>query len=258
VTREAGRQQALLRALWRDEIDLRALALRADADAGLAAYRANAGALAERALGAAYPTVAALVGEPSFAALARALWQRHPPERGDLAEWGAALPDFIAASADLASEPYLADSARLDWAVHRAARAADDDDGAPLDLQPLAEGDPSRLRLALQGAGALIASAWPVVAIWHAHQPGAQDAPDRFAAVRAAFAAGTPETAWVWRDGYAVRVDALDGPAAAFTRALQDGRTLADALDLSGSGFAFDTWLARAIGSRWIVAITQD
>jgi hypothetical protein len=104
----------------------------------------------------------------------------------------------------------------------------------------------------------LIASAWPVVAIWRAHQPGAQDAPDRFAAVRAAFAAGTPETAWVWRDGYAVRVDALDGPAAAFTRALQDGRTLADALDLSGSGFAFDTWLARAIGSRWIVAITQD
>ena len=39
---------------------------------GLAAYRANGHALAERALCAAFPVVRALVGEDSFAALARA------------------------------------------------------------------------------------------------------------------------------------------------------------------------------------------
>jgi Putative DNA-binding domain len=258
VNREAERQQALLRTLWRDA-DPRALhasPLRAGAEAGLAAYRANAGALAERALGAAFPTVAALVGAESFAALARDLWQHNPPECGDLGEWGAALPDFIAASADLASEPYLADNARLDWQVHRAARAADDD-GAPLDLQALAEADPARLRLVLRAGSALITSAWPVVVIWQAHQLDPAT-PDRFAAVRAAFDAGQREAAWVWREGWAVRVQALNDPAAAFTRALLDGRTLDDALDLSGPGFELDTWLARAIGSRWIAVITKD
>jgi hypothetical protein len=76
--------------------------------------------------------------------------------------------------------------------------------------------------------------------------------------VRAAFDAGRRENAWVWREGWAVRVEALNEPAAAFTRALLDGRTLADALDLSGAAFELDSWLARALGSRWIAAITAD
>ena len=40
---------------------------------GLKAYKANAQALAQRALGAAYPVVARLLGDESFAALASAL-----------------------------------------------------------------------------------------------------------------------------------------------------------------------------------------
>ncbi|WP_326540770.1 HvfC/BufC family peptide modification chaperone, partial [Pseudorhodoferax sp.] len=59
---------------------------------GLAAYQANGHDLAERALRAAYPVVAALVGGDSFATMACELWHRHPPVRGDLACWGDALP----------------------------------------------------------------------------------------------------------------------------------------------------------------------
>jgi Putative DNA-binding domain len=248
---EAERQQRLLAALWREPESLRGL-MRGDTGPGLAAYRANAGAVAERALAVAFPTLAALVGEDSFAALARDFWHRHPPERGDLGEWGEALPAFVAASAQLADEPYLADSARLDWRVHRASRAADDD-GAALALQPLIDSDPARLRLALRAACALCPSAWPIVTIHQAHQ---HDAPDRFAPVQAAFEAGVRETAWIWRDGFAVRVEAVDEPTAAFTQALLDGRALTDALDLSGPGFEFDRWLARALPARWITAIT--
>lgn len=252
MNREALRQQMLLRALWRDgsATTLQGWA-RAPHEAGLAAYRANAGALAARALGAAYPTVAALVGEEGFAAMARDFWRQHPPARGDLAEWGDALPAFIERSAQLASEAYLADSARLDWLVHRAARAADASE-APVAFDLLASVDPSRLALRLTPGAALLASTWPVVAIWRAHHDSADEA-DRFAPVREAFASNQADTAFVRREGFVVRVERLDDDSsAAFTRALLEGRALADALDLSGPAFSFDTWLARAASSRWI------
>lgn len=260
--REAQRQQSLLAALWRDAPGQALHAGLAsprgsDATQGLAAYRSNAAAIAERALAGTYPTIAALVGEETFNRLARGLWQRHPPECGDLGEWGAALPVFIADQASLAAEPYLADSARLDWLVHRAARAADDAEAAPA-LQALAEHAPDALHLRLRAGCALLASAWPVAAVWLAHQRqqsthAASD--ERFAAVRSAFAAGTRQTAFVWRDGFVVRVEALADDAAAFVGALLRGEALATALDAAGAHFAFDRWLVQALQQRWLVGI---
>ena len=170
MNNEALRQQLLLRTLWGDAPPGVVAGWLRDSPQritrGLQAYRAHAGALAERALGAAFPTVALLVGEESFAALARALWQAQPPQQGDIAQWGAALPAFIGAAPQLADEPYLADVARLDWAVHRAELAADGD-ASVQGLQQLADGDPATLRLCLAEGVALIASPHPVVSIWH-------------------------------------------------------------------------------------------
>lgn len=211
LNRERLRQQMLLRALWRDPDVARGWlrGLSAGTDAGIAAYRGNAAAVAERALAAAFPTVAELIGAESFAALARDLWRREPPTRGDLAEWGGVLPAFIAAQPSLAGEPYLADCAALDWAVHRASRAAD--------LHAL----PSTARRLPPGS-AVVESAHPIVAIWLAHQRPADDA-ERFTEVRAAFAEQRAETALVWRDGFHVRVAALPAAELALTRALLAG-----------------------------------
>jgi hypothetical protein len=254
--REAQRQQLLLAALWRDPPDGALQAwLREPRSAavaqGLAAYRANAGAIAERALAGAFPTVAALVGNESFAGLAGAFWQRHPPARGDLGEWGADLPGFIAASDSLASEPYLADSARVDWLVHQASRAADGPAHGPV-LDALGQCLPEELRLALRPGCALLSSPWPVAAIWQAHQR--QDG-DRFSAVRAAFDAGTGDHAWVRRNGFAVEVDAIDGNSARFNAALLSGTSLAAALDAAGDRFAFDQWLLQAVQQRWLIDV---
>jgi hypothetical protein len=38
-------------------------------------------------------------------------------------------------------------------------------------------------------------------------------------------------------------------------QALLDRRSLADALDAAGDGFAFDTWLAQALRQGWLRAI---
>jgi hypothetical protein len=199
--------------------------------------------------------VALLVGAESFAALARDFWHHHPPERGDLGEWGAELPAFVGASPQLADEPYLADSARLDWHVHQATRAADAPSVAPA-LERLASVDPSRLRVVLAPGAALVSSAWPIVAIWSAHRPSAAG-DDAFASVRAAMAAGRADTAFVWRAAsWQVHVERLDDePEAAFAGALLGGRSLATALELSGPRFSFDRWLVHALRSQWIAAI---
>jgi len=89
--REALRQQLLLRVLWRDAdsgvLRGHARPLGAHAlQAGVAAYRGNAGAVAERALAGTFPTLAELVGDDAAGALARDFWRHHPPARGDLAD----------------------------------------------------------------------------------------------------------------------------------------------------------------------------
>jgi hypothetical protein len=266
LKKEALRQQMLLRALLGDARPgvvagwLRGRPARVTR--GLQAYRANAGALAEKALAAAFPTVVQLVGEAAAAGLARACWRADPPLRGDLAWWGEGVPAFIAADPQLASEPYLADVARLDWAVHRAEMAADTP--APAGLQLLASGDPASLWLDMPPGTTLVSSAHPIVSIWQAHRPapadlGAPDHADRFAPVRAALAAGIGECALVVRGGGDWRADVLPLPAAdaAFTAALLADRCLADALEEAGAAFGFEPWLIDQLQHRRIAGVTD-
>jgi hypothetical protein len=256
--KEALRQQMLLRALLGDARPAVVAGWLRDGarfERGLAAYRANAGALAERALAAAFPTLQQLLGEDSFAGLARAFWQRQPPSSGDMARWGADLAALIAGDETLASEPYLADVARLEWAVHQAAFAADA--APPLGLEHLSTRDPAELWLRLAPGTALISSPHPVASIWLAHHR--TDA-DRFAAVRAAFQAGTGEHAFVARAGWRVEVTVLPAAEAHYTAALLAGHSLARAMKEAGPGFDFEAWFIVALQQQRLhaVAVTPD
>jgi hypothetical protein len=256
AAQEALRQQMLLRALWADAgPEVVAGWLRDGPRAGqlargLAAYRGNAGAVAERTLAAAYPTLQQLLGEASFAALARACWLRHAPTAGDLGLWGDMLPTFIADAESLAGEPYLPDVARLEWAVHRAERAADA--SPPRDLERLGSDDPAALALRLAPGTALVDSRYPVVTLWQAHR---SQADDRFAPVRAAFDAGTGECALVVREGWRATVLAVAAGEARYTQVLLAGGSLAAALTAAGDGFDFQTWLIEALQRRRLVAV---
>lgn len=256
LPKEALRQQMLLRALWRDARPGVVAGWLRDAPErstrGLQAYQANAGALAERALAAAFPTIAQLVGEASFAALARAFWAAHAPAHGDMAQWGAELPGFIAMADQLASEPYLADVARLEWAVHEAETAADTP-ATPQGLELLAGAEPQALRLVLKPGTALLSSTHPVATIWLAHR---SEGDDRFTPVRAAFAAGIGERAFVWRAGFKSKVAMLAQADAQFVGALLAHQTLADALQAAGDEFNFETWLIAALRQGWLMTIT--
>ena len=260
---EAGRQRRLL-ALLRDEHDAAVAGLAgpaAELDLGIAAYRANAAALAPRALAAAYPTVAQLMGLAAFAVMARVHWFQHPPVRGDLACWGERLPDAIAQDPQLATETYLADVARLDWAVHRASVAVDDE-LPPEGLQLLGEFEPEQLHMRMRSGTAVVTSKYPIVEIWSAHQDGPSTgqsegtSADRFAAARAALRAGRAQAAWVTRaDGSRVQVLPLDQAGARLTQALLEGHNLDIALQLGGEGVDFEAWLIQALRHNALAAV---
>lgn len=254
--REALRQQTLLRTLCRDEAPEVLATWTRDGPRftrGLQAYRANAGALAERSLAAAYPTLQQLIGEESFAALARHFWQVSPPERGDLGCWGGGLASFVAEAPELAAEAYLADIARLEWAVHTAGTAPDDEAPAA-GLGLLGAADLENLHLRPRPGTALMVSPHPVLSIWRAHREEATRHGDRFAAVHAAFARGVGENALVWRYGWRVEVVDLEAIDACFTQHLLQNHTLGQAWRAASAQgtFDFEAWLVVQLQRGWI------
>lgn len=242
---EAQRQQALIAQLLAPRAP-------ADAPAGLRVYRANAHAAAARALGAACPTIAALLGEEDFAALAREFWHAHPPVVGDLGEWGDELPRWIAAHPGLSEWPYLADCARLDLALHRCERAAD----ARLDFESLAlleSEDPARLLLALMPGVAALESPWPIASIHAAHARDA--APSAFDSARERVARRDGEAVIVAREGWRGVVRQVSLPECRFVAALGQERSLAASFDAAGDDFAFGDWLAEALRRGWLRSV---
>ena len=264
----AQQQQRLLDALFarpgdaRDLADTQ-LATRLDTRhaqwaRGLAAYRSNGHAMAERALRAAYPVIAAMLGDQNFDLLARDLWHTHPPRCGDLALWGDALPGFLQASDTLSDVPYLGDVARTEWALHRAAGAADAVSDLP-SFARLASEDPQGLALVLSPGTAVIGSRFPVASLVTAHL---QDPPS-LAEVAQRLRDGVGEHAVVWRQGLRPRIAAITPPAAALVQALQAGADLPAALDVAGAadttppGFDFSAWLTAAVTDGLVIGVQR-
>jgi hypothetical protein len=251
---EAERQRKLLTLLLADRADASALATHeTDARAlrGLRAYRANADASAARALGTAFPTVAAMVGEEDFSHLARSYWRHEPPARGDLGAWGDGFADWIGAHPALAEWPYLGDCARLDWALHVCERAEDAVLDAP-SIARLGDTDPRRLNLLLAPGIAALQSPWPIALILDAHRRNEDAAFDQ---VRAALEARRAECVLVARQGWRAVVTPIDAATADWTNLLLARTDLATALAQAGEGFDFAAWLTTALPSGWVKGI---
>ena len=104
---------------------------------GLQAYRSNAAILAQRVLGATFPSVRRLMGDEQFDGLAVHFWRTEPPTKGDLAQWGEGFTDFLRGIPELmVHETYLPDVAALEWALHTGQTAPDSasDDPVPIAL----------------------------------------------------------------------------------------------------------------------------
>ena len=225
---------------------------------GLLAYRANANELAARSLAASYPVITQLLGEETAAHLARDLWRAHPPERGDLAQWGAALPEFFVTHADLQeltqAHPFLPDIARLEWALHCAAIATD----TPLDtasVQLLATQDPQQLRLQLSAGCVLIASIYPIVAIAQLHD---ERYCDEHATASCALENQTAQTALIWRRGLRPLFRAVNSAEQVLLSSALQGNSVAQCVDAAlalDTEFDVSTWLVQSVHNGLVSAI---
>jgi hypothetical protein len=205
--------------------------------------------LAQRALTAAYPVVAQLLGDESFADLARALWHAHPPRRGDIGCWGEDLPAFMRSSGQLLDEPYLPDLATTEWALHQCASAPD----TQADLSTLAlltTEASAQLRLGLAPGCAVLRSAWPIASVLGAHVEGHPTLHEAGALVRA----GVTQDSVVWRAGHRPRVRlAMEGEADGL-QALLQGASLAAALDVAPT-LDFGQWLPMAVQTGLVLTV---
>ena len=254
MTSLAHQQQALLDTLFSSStpntIKLVAPYAGATAARGLKTYQTNAHLLAERALQATFPVLIQLIGVDNLPGLARAFWHAHPPQRGDLAQWGAELPAFIQASERMASEPYLADVAAVEWALHRCASAPDQPaDHASFGL--LMQHDPLELQLQLAPGCAVFTSAWPVASILGAHLSQTPS----FDEVRDRFRAGRGESILVWREAYRPRVREAFGGEATWVTCLLQGGALGEALE-AAPDLDFNAWLPMAVQTQLLLGAT--
>ena len=212
---------------------------------GLQVYRANAEVLALRSLLASYPVVHQLIGDDTFALLARDVWHHAPPKRGDVAQWGGDLAALISSIPQLAEEAYLPDVARIEWALHQAATAAD----AQIDLTSLAlltQPDPDALTLQLAPGTTVLHSPHPAASVVTAHLY----ASPAFDEVGVKWRAHTPESALVWRQGLRPMVASCPQADALFVHSLLHGGSLVTALEASSAAsdasFDFNLWLPQA------------
>jgi hypothetical protein len=145
------------------------------AAARLRVYRHHVQESLGAALAATFPTVPALVGADFFRSLARAFIVHALPRQPVLAEYGADFPAFIAAYEPARGLPYLADVARLDWALNAAFHAPSGRRLGAADLAALPADRLPSLCLRLAPGTALVNSPHPLDRIWLASQPGAPD-----------------------------------------------------------------------------------
>jgi len=138
----------------------------------LGIYRNNVFTNLREALRTLFPVIEQLVGTEFFDFAADEYIRHHASPAGDLNEFGAQLPQFLAAFAPAAELVYLSDTARLEWLAHRVYHAAE---APPLAFERLAEVAPDSygdLHFTLNPAAALLDSSYPVHRIWQVNQPG--------------------------------------------------------------------------------------
>ena len=183
----------------------------------LQVYRNNVFISLRQALADVYPVVQRLVGEEFFNQLARRFVREYPSRSGNLHDFGRELGRFLATLPDSSGLPYLPDVAALEWALHEVFHEAD---AQPFDFSRLS--DPENARLPLHPAARLVASRYPILAIWeanHAEHPGLVD-----------LDAGGD---WliVFRDGLERHILRLTAGEFALLGALAQGMTLGEACE---------------------------
>lgn len=220
----------------------------------IAVYRRTVRANYRNALAATYPVVRRLAGASRFDAAVDAFVVAHPSRSGDLNVYGDAFGDFLAGNALAIVRPWLADVARLEWAIDEAARAADSAPVPDAVLAALASIAPDRLpgaRLLLAPSCRLVASPFPILRLW---QDSANDDRDPVPGDK-------PDRILLRRETEGILLERIDAGTHAWLAAIAAGATLADAIERAqavDASFDLGPALHTFIGNGTIAAVDAD
>lgn len=193
----------------------------------LSIYRNTMLATLSNALRLSFPAVHRLVGADFFEGAAQIFAGEQPPLCADLNAYGAEFPDFLQRFEPAATLAYLADVARLEWAVNRALHAPDVQALDASMLATVAPSDHDRVRFVAHPSISMLRSNLPVDAVWRAvlqHDD---------AAMAAINLSSGPVCLIVERLVDEVEVERLDERAWRFATALLGGQPLGAALDVA-------------------------
>jgi len=249
-------QQRLLMLIWSNDATL--IAQSGVDSRGLAIYKRNLLANAQRALRITFPTIFALLDSDVSENLVRQFLVLCPPNQGDWGQWGEEFVDFIAVNQLAQDYAYLPDCAQLDWLAHCALHGKDD----TLDqhsLQLLANTDPDQLQIMFNNNMSIIESPYPIKDIYDAHHHS-EEAQRKLAMQRAQDALATVGNAhhvMLYRPQFEPKIRLLSATDAVFTQLLLEGNTLSSALDALKKAplFSFEKWLLTAIENNIIKTI---
>lgn len=191
-----------------------------------AVYRNNVVTSLVDVLSGTFPVVEQLVGAAFFCAMAREFVTRHPPTLPVMALYGEPFSDFIAAFPPAGSVPYLADMARLEYAIQTSRHSAD---SLPISTDRLAHLVDDQAALAhtglqLAAAVRVLTSNFAVASIWHAHQDNTQT---RLSQINL----NQPETVMLSRPALDVELHIIDAGAAQFISNLSQAIPLAQSTE---------------------------
>jgi hypothetical protein len=183
-------------------------------------YQNNTRASLTSTLIAVFPVTTRLVDERFFRYAASEFIRYHPPSEPRLVRYGAEFPNFLRTFDGLTEMPFVAETARLEWAIAEALDAASLPPTAIAALDGAGETTPD---LMLQPSLRFVISHWPVLSIWSAHQEGGD--PEKLDA-----SARKPQRVALWRSGDNVRFSLLTSPDFSFRFTLKAGLGLEKAV----------------------------
>ena len=204
-------------------------------------YRNNVASSLADALETGFPVVAKLVGRDFFRAMAGAFWRAHPPSTPVLMLYGEDFPAFLSNFPPVAHLPYLADVARLEFALRKSYHAAD---APPFDPQVLASADSETLmemRLCVAPATMVIVSRYPIYDIWLANTQADAPKPGKDA-----------QCVLITRAEFDPQPQPVTNGTAAFLDALKNDQTFGEAIaaaEAATTEFDLNTTLALLLAS---------
>jgi len=209
----------------------------------LAIYRNNTLASLRGLLERTFPATRHLLGPERFAGIALAFIRSAPPDRPQLAAYGAGFSGFLEGWAEAGPLAHVGDVARLEWAREEAYYAANAPTLGPAAIARIPVERYPKLRFWLHPTVRLIWSAGPVHSLWQAALAGSADQPLAGTLKKAA------EQVLVVRPGMTVVTRPIGAAALVLLEALGAGLPLAEAATRAQAADAgFD--LQRSLASH--------